>query len=117
TRARMNRNLATLSAALVLPIHPAPPPGSAGPEGAPIPKAAPLAAAASPKLGKSVDGIKCESHEQVLFHIHAHLTIFVKGKARQVPYGIGIGSPFVAQPTRNGPFVTSGDCFSWLHTH
>src|SRR5712692_5827843 len=111
----MIRILATVTAALAL--QPAPPPGHTGPEGAPIPDGPALAAAASPKLGQSVDGIKCESHEQVLFHIHAHLTIFVKGKARQVPYGIGIGPPHGAENTPNGAFVTSGSCFSWLHTH
>jgi hypothetical protein len=68
-------------------------------------------------LGQVVDGIKCELAEKVAFHIHAHLAIFVKGKQRQVPYGIGIGPPLRGQNFPAGPFVTQGSCFAWLHTH
>ena len=111
------------SAVLVAPygvppgMKAAPSPGELGPEQAPIPPAPALAPAASPGLGKSVDGITCEQHEQAIFHIHAHLTLFVSGKARQVPYGIGIGPPLSLQNTAVGPFVGGGNCFSWLHTH
>ncbi|HKF16650.1 MAG TPA: hypothetical protein VKF14_05585 [Candidatus Dormibacteraeota bacterium] len=66
--------------------------------------------------GQTVDGIQCETHEQVLFHIHAHLAIFVNGQEEQVPPGIGIPDPQVQQ-TQGGPFVASGSCFYWLHTH
>jgi hypothetical protein len=45
------------------------------------------------------------------------MTVFVDGKPRQIPYGIGIAPPRQVQRTRNGPFVVSGACFSWLHTH
>ena len=51
-----------------------------------------------------------------MFHIHTHLTIFVNGQQRQVPAGIGIPDA-VAQQTQAGPFVESGSCFYWLHTH
>jgi len=54
--------------------------------------------------------------EQTIFHIHTHLTIFVNGQQRQVPAGIGIPGA-VAQQTSAGPFVDSGTCFYWLHTH
>jgi hypothetical protein len=93
------------------------PAGRIGPEGVPIPKAPPLAPAAAPELGTSVDGIKCQTREQVLYHIHAHLTVFVDGKQRLIPYGIGIGLPRVVQPTPLGGFVVAGSCFAWLHTH
>jgi hypothetical protein len=44
------------------------------------------------------------------------LTIFVNGKARVIPYGIGIpGAEPVATP--KGAFVETGSCFYWLHTH
>jgi len=118
--------LRTLAFALALPLAPlsglghlqaAPALGPLGPEGVPVPNAPALAPRGSPALGQSVDGIKCEQHEQVLFHIHAHLTIVVDGKARQVPYGIGIAPPISGQNTSSGPFVTNGTCFSWLHTH
>lgn len=98
-------------------LKPAPSPGPLGPERVPIPNAPALGPAASPGLGKSVDGIKCELREHAIFHIHAHLTIFVAGKARQIPFGIGIGRPLSVQNTPNGSFVAGGSCFSWLHTH
>lgn len=66
--------------------------------------------------GQTIDGIKCETNEQVLFHIHSHLAIFANGQEKQVPLGIGIPDSQVQQ-TQGGPFVVSGSCFYWLHTH
>jgi hypothetical protein len=88
--------------------------GTIGPEGVPIPPGAALAG--TQPTGQPVDGISCQTREQTLFHIHAHLTIFVNGKPAQVPAGIGIPG---AQPTATaqGPFIGGGDCFYWLHTH
>jgi hypothetical protein len=76
-----------------------------------------LAPAGVPTPGVTIDGIECQATEQVLFHIHAHLTIFVAGSQRAVPYGIGIAPPRRVQSTPNGSFVVGGGCFSWLHTH
>jgi hypothetical protein len=95
------------------------PPGAAGPLGpeeVPIPAAPPAATTATKAEGEPVDGIECSRGEQTLFHIHAHLTIFVDGAARRVPYGIGIPDAH-AENTAAGPFVGSGSCFYWLHTH
>ena len=39
--------------------------------------------------------------EQLSYHVHAHLALFVEGQPVEVPGGIGIRA----------------DCFSWLHTH
>lgn len=97
-------------------LQPAGSPGPAGPEGVPVPSAAPLASTVSAAVGQTVDGIPCQTSEQTLFHIHAHLTIFVDGAPRQIPDGIGIPGA-QAQSTPHGPFVTSGKCFYWLHTH
>ncbi len=97
-------------------LAPAQPGGPLGPEGVPIPHAAPLAGIASSAHGQRVDGIRCLSNEQTLFHIHAHLTIFVNGVARQVPAGIGIPGAS-GQNTPQGLFISSGNCFYWLHTH
>lgn len=90
--------------------------GPLGPEGVPIPSAAALAGTAAKATGQTVDGIGCNTSEQTLFHIHAHLTIFVNGTARQVPAAIGIPGA-VAQNTPSGPFIAQGTCFYWLHTH
>jgi hypothetical protein len=97
-------------------LHPAPSPGPLGPEGVPIPGAPPLAGTSTAATGQRVDGIKCQTSEQVLFHIHSHLTIFVNGSPRQVPAGVGIPGA-QAQNTPRGPFISSGTCFYWLHTH
>jgi hypothetical protein len=63
--------------------------------------------------GATVDGIECQTSEQVAYHIHAHLAIFVSGASRTVPAGIGIPGP---QQVQNG-FVVGGKCLYWLHTH
>jgi hypothetical protein len=97
-------------------LTPAPPGGPLGPESVPVPGAAPLAGVASSARGQRVDGIGCLGSEQTVFHIHAHLTIFVNGVARQVPAGIGIPGAS-GQSTPQGLFISNGSCFYWLHTH
>jgi len=82
-------------------LKPAPAQGPAGSEGVPVPAAAPLASATAGATGQKVDGISCQATEQAIFHIHAHLTIFVNGSPRQVPADVGI----------------PGTCLYWLHTH
>ena len=94
----------------------APAPGTTGPENVPIPAAPTLAATSPATAGQAIDGIGCDTSEQTLFHIHTHLTIFVNGQQRQVPAGIGIPGA-VATQTPQGPFIDSGTCFYWLHTH
>jgi hypothetical protein len=56
---------------------------------------APNAAAAT------IDGVQCNNMEQLVFHIHAHLDIFINGQPHTIPSQIGI----------------TGRCFYWLHTH
>ena len=98
------------------PLGPAPATGPLGPEQVPVPSAAALASTATAVTGQAKDGISCQSSEQTLFHIHAHLTVFVNGSARQVPAAIGIPGA-VAQSTPAGSFIEQGTCFYWLHTH
>lgn len=100
-------------------LQPAGSPGSPGPEGVPVPGGAALtgtAAGSAGSGGQPVDGITCQTNEQTLFHVHAHLTIFVGGVPSRVPYGIGIPGAQVSN-TAEGPFVNAGNCFYWLHTH
>jgi hypothetical protein len=120
----LTRNGSAGSAALPLvpvsalgTLEPTAPPGPLGPEGVPIPRAPALA---SPRLlanGEQIDGIACEASEQVLFHIHAHLTIFVHGAPYRVPAGIGIAQPYSIEQTPSGAFISGATCFMWLHTH
>jgi hypothetical protein len=71
---------------------------------------------ATAATGQTVDGIQCQTQEQVLFHIHAHLAIFASGQERTVPLGIGIPNAQTVD-SAGGPFVASGSCFYWLHSH
>lgn len=94
------------------------PPGQndIGPEGIPIPDAPLLTNPDTDAVGAPVDQISCDTTEQVVYHIHVHLTVFVDGSQRQIPFGIGIPDP-QEESTPQGPFVVSGSCFYWLHTH
>jgi hypothetical protein len=65
----------------------------------------------------AIDAIRCEASEQVLFHVHSHLSIVADGRKVTVPEGIGIAPPLGVQQTSEGPFVVNGSCFYWLHTH
>jgi hypothetical protein len=94
----------------------APAAGALGPENVPIPSVPVLAGPSATTTGQTIDGISCQTSEQTVFHIHTHLTIFVNGQQRQVPPAIGIPGA-VAQQTAAGPFIGSGTCFYWLHTH
>jgi hypothetical protein len=97
-------------------LKPLPSPGPNGPEQVPVPPAPALASTATKATGKTVDGIGCDTTEQLVYHIHAHLTVFVNGAARQIPAAIGIPGA-QAENTPTGPFIASGTCFYWLHTH
>jgi hypothetical protein len=106
----------TVSISTLKNVKPAPPLGPAGPEGPPIESGPSIAPAGSLKPGQSVDGIQCNGSEQVAFHHHARLTIFVNGQSKSVPYGVGIADAQLL-PGIGVPFVDNGACFSWLHTH
>jgi hypothetical protein len=75
----------------------------------------PAAAAAAPL--PAINDISCDALEATIFHIHVHLAIFVNGSEQQVPFGVGIGQPWQVEDSDEGPFVTDGSCFYWIHTH
>ena len=52
--------------------------------------------------GLTIGGIQCNTMEQLQFHIHAHLDVFVKGHSIYIPPQIGI---------------VDDKCIYWLHTH
>lgn len=92
------------------------PTSATGPEGVPVAQGPPLAPASSTAPGTTVAGIHCGQSEQLVYHVHAHLAVFVNGQPRLIPAGIGIVNG-TATNTPAGPFVASGSCFYWLHTH
>jgi hypothetical protein len=76
-----------------------------------------LASTAGEATGDAVDGVQSNDMEQVLFHVHAHLAMYVNGKPKLLPYGVGIVPPYQLQQTADGPFVAGGSKYYWLHTH
>lgn len=50
-----------------------------------------------------VDGIYCDAGEQLAYHIHAHVSIYINGKQSLIPQLTGI--------------APDGSCYYWLHTH
>ena len=100
-----------------------PPAGKNGPEGIPLTTGPALASLVNGATGQTVDGVQCNTSEKTVSHVHTHLTIFVNGKSRVIPYGAGIPGFQAVQvtsppaPAGPGPFVETGTCFYWLHVH
>ena len=56
-----------------------------------------------PPTAMAISGIECNRSEQLNYHIHSGLDVFVNGVRQQVPSNIGI--------------LSSPSCLYWLHTH
>jgi hypothetical protein len=65
--------------------------------------AAALASRGGTSADATIDGIPCQSNEQLAVHYHAHLSILVGGNQALLPAGIGIDN--------------TTQCLYWLHTH
>jgi hypothetical protein len=87
-----------------------------GPEGIPLETGPPLAPASASASGQSVDGIQCDASEQVAYHVHTHLSVYVDGQLRPLPAGVGIVEP-EAEQTPAGAFDGASRCYYWLHVH
>jgi hypothetical protein len=87
-----------------------------GPEAIPLEPGPALAPASTTTQGATVDGVQCSPSEQVVYHIHSHLQVYVNGRPRSLPGAIGIVGP-VEQQTAYGPFFGAQQCYYWLHTH
>jgi hypothetical protein len=62
----------------------------------------PLPFLSSLVFGKRIDGIPCQTGEQVAYHVHAHLQILDAGRTVTLPANVGIRDDL---------------CLYWLHTH
>lgn len=92
--------------------------GSLGPEGVPLEQGSPLASPNAGLTGATIDGIQCLAREQLVYHHHIHLSIFVNGKPFSVPLGTGMVAPVIVQNTTVGEFAEgSQSCLYWLHVH
>lgn len=78
-----------------------------------------LATTADQSTGGTVDGVvESNSMEKTQYHIHSHLTIYVNGVQKTIPYGVGIVAPLsLTQDGDGNPFVEGGSAFYYLHTH
>jgi hypothetical protein len=84
-------------------------------EGVPLQKGQEIAPASTTGTSK-VNGITCGPTEQLVYHIHARLSVFRNGQSYVLPAGVGIpGSKAV--DTNQGPIASGGTCIYWLHTH
>jgi hypothetical protein len=89
---------------------------SIGPEGIPLEQGPELAPAATTTQGATVDGVQCAPLEQLAYHIHAHLQVYVSGQPRTLPAAIGLIGP-IYENTPYGRFYGAQQCYYWLHTH
>jgi hypothetical protein len=106
------------SAADLGPLADPGPLGVESADGLPIPDAPDLGPPGFVRPGGIVNGITCRKGEKFIFHVHAHLALFVDGKPRRVPAGIGVAPPLKFEPRPNNQsYVVDGACFGWLHTH
>jgi hypothetical protein len=67
--------------------------GPAGPEGIALEQGTLLAPAPAAATGATIDGVQCNTSEQVVHHIHTHLTVYVNGQLRPIPGGVGMDNP------------------------
>ena len=96
--------------------------GTLGPENVPVevgPQlASPNASLASDTLSSIVDGVQCNAGEQLVYHHHVHVSIFINGKPESIPLGAGMVPPALVENSARGQFaVGSNTCLFWLHVH
>jgi hypothetical protein len=90
---------------------------SPGPETIPLEQGPELAPASTTAPGTKIDGvIECAPLEQLAYHIHIHLQVYVDGQSRSIPAAIGLLGP-VYENTPYGRFYGAQKCYYWLHTH
>ncbi|HEY7416650.1 MAG TPA: hypothetical protein VH593_15785 [Ktedonobacteraceae bacterium] len=63
----------------------------------------PTATAISSMPAVGLSAIQCNSMEQLTYHVHAHVSIYVNGQPAEIPAGVGIDQ--------------NQGCYYWLHTH
>lgn len=88
---------------------------SIGPEGMALETGPYLASATTTELGSIVDGVQCQSFAQLAYTAYAHLQVYVEGKSRALPGGIGLIDMHPV-PTAQGLRYGSTTCQYWLST-
>lgn len=92
--------------------------GGLGAENVPVQVGPQLAVANAKLTGAPTDGISCNSTEQLSYHHHIHLAIFINGQPKSIPLGIGMVPPALVTNTSRGPYAEgSQTCLYWVHVH
>lgn len=66
----------------------------------------------------AIDGIGCNVDEQLAYHHHVHLAMFVEGRPYSRPLGVGMVAPIVAENTPAGEFAHGREkCLYWTQVH
>lgn len=65
--------------------------------------------------GDTIDGVQCQTLPQLAYQANAHLQVYVDGRPRALPGGIGLVKPSLHQ-TSGGPMFAATTCYYWLHT-
>lgn len=86
-----------------------------GPQGVAIETGPFLAAATTTPLGKVIDGIQCQPLRQFAYRLYVHLQVYVDGRSRALPGGIGLVDPRPVAD-KKGLLFTPQACYYWLHT-
>lgn len=86
-----------------------------GPHGLPVETGPFLAPATTTRLGEIVRGIQCEPLAQLAYARYAHLQVYVDGRPRALPGGIGLVDPH-PKLTQRGISYSADTCMYWLHT-
>jgi hypothetical protein len=86
-----------------------------GPNGLPMETGAFLAAATTTRQGGIVNGIQCEPLAQFAYASYAHLQVYVDGRSRALPGGIGIVDEKPIE-TKHGLYYDAQTCMYWVHT-
>ena len=86
-----------------------------GPNGFPIETGPFLAASTTTRLGAIIHGVQCEPIAQLAYATYAHLQVYVAGKSRALPGGIGLVDQTV-KITPHGLYYGTHTCMYWLHT-
>lgn len=86
-----------------------------GPNGFPVETGAFLAPSTTTRLGAIVNGVQCEPLAQFAYTTYAHLQVYVNGRSRALPGGIGMVDQNVTA-TPKGLSYGTHTCMYWLHT-
>lgn len=86
-----------------------------GPDGLPIETGPFLAPSTTTRLGAIIRGVQCEPLAQLAYARYAHLQVYVHGRSRALPGGIGMVDQ---KPTATsaGLYYSPHVCMYWLHT-